>query len=370
MGWDKSNSMKNNYSQKIIIGAACILGIILIIVTIDAIYETENWLWFNIAFEKKSAVVSAYGALIGGLLAFLSILFILFQIQEQRNQIEKERQKEIEEIKQDLKDRLILTKTFLDTIIEDIKLQGGNLKEFYEKEKENPTLSNQMFFTVNNNYNRMMEMDFLTNYRAYRAYLKSQDNWEKNFLNLYQRIDFFNQASLEIRNNYHSQIVEKTQLKNELRALIQRFLTNVNDYRNQFIKAGLDTPTLNNSEWFQYISKFLGEYYKYNQRMEQQQEEEGNQDSNLSELKSDFFSPFLNQILDFKNREVQPHIEEGDILNEAAYILRKIEELENMAVNYSSDIKKMYDQYYSTNSEHFKELKQQREILHTAINSI
>ena len=68
-----------------------VTAIILVVLTIDAIYEIDNWKWFNIDFDKRDHIVSAYGALIGGVLAFLSILFVIYQVLEQREQILQEK---------------------------------------------------------------------------------------------------------------------------------------------------------------------------------------------------------------------------------------------------------------------------------------
>jgi large-conductance mechanosensitive channel len=86
---------------------------ILVWLTIDIIRETKEYVLFDIDFEVKYNSIAAYGALVGGLLSFLSILFVMYQLLEQRTQIIKEKQEKELESKEELFDILILLKTFM-----------------------------------------------------------------------------------------------------------------------------------------------------------------------------------------------------------------------------------------------------------------
>ena len=70
--------MSKNYKiiKNIIIGFSIILLILLIIFTVDIINDEPEWAWFDIDFDNSK--VSNYGTLIGGLLSFLAILFVIF----------------------------------------------------------------------------------------------------------------------------------------------------------------------------------------------------------------------------------------------------------------------------------------------------
>ena len=111
-----------------------VTAIILVVLTIDAIYEIDNWKWFNIDFDKRDHIVSAYGALIGGVLAFLSILFVIYQVLEQREQILQEKINSKIEYEKNLKDRLTLLSSFLKSLIEDIISHGKRMEVFFNKE--------------------------------------------------------------------------------------------------------------------------------------------------------------------------------------------------------------------------------------------
>ncbi len=65
---------KINLYKKILIGVTALILLLIVIFTIDVITEIPNRSFLNIDFENKNNIVSAYGTLIGGILAFLSIL--------------------------------------------------------------------------------------------------------------------------------------------------------------------------------------------------------------------------------------------------------------------------------------------------------
>ena len=81
--------------KKFLIVATALILLFLIYLTADVIGETKNWKYFDIDFENKNNIVSGYGTLIGGILSFLSILFVLFGLLEQRLQILKEKKDKI-----------------------------------------------------------------------------------------------------------------------------------------------------------------------------------------------------------------------------------------------------------------------------------
>ena len=83
--------MSKNYKiiKNIIIGFSIILLILLIIFTVDIINDEPEWAWFDIDFDNSK--VSNYGTLIGGLLSFLAILFVIFGLAEQREQVNDEK---------------------------------------------------------------------------------------------------------------------------------------------------------------------------------------------------------------------------------------------------------------------------------------
>ncbi|MFN4151947.1 MAG: hypothetical protein ACK4IX_13485, partial [Candidatus Sericytochromatia bacterium] len=105
--------------------------VLLIIFTIDVINEEPNWAVFDIDF--KNSTVSNYGTLISGILSFLAILFVIYGLLEQRETLLNEKIEKQQDLIEDYKSRLNLLNTFLKNILNEVKLQGERMEEFYKK---------------------------------------------------------------------------------------------------------------------------------------------------------------------------------------------------------------------------------------------
>ena len=202
--------------KNIIIGISVATIFLLIFLTIDSINETGNWKLFDIDFKNNDDIVSAYGSLIGGILAFLSILFVFFSILEQREQILLEKKEQQVDLENDLLDRLKLLNNFIISAIGDIESQGERMKSFYEAEKLAPSNMNTMYFNVNNSFGRLVEMDNLSLFKSYQMYFNTKPNWEKMFLETYNNIDFYSEALKELREKYQSHINDKVSQQKQI----------------------------------------------------------------------------------------------------------------------------------------------------------
>ena len=118
--------------------------ILLIIFTCDIINDEPNWAWFDIDFDNQK--VSNYGTLISGLLSFLAILFVIFSLADQREQLKDEKEEQKLVTFQEYKSRLKLIKSLLINMLAEIKLQGVRMEKFFTEEHKNPTQSNVTYF--------------------------------------------------------------------------------------------------------------------------------------------------------------------------------------------------------------------------------
>ena len=193
---------KIKFYKRILIGITIFIVILILIFTIDVISETDSWSFLNIDFEKKNNIVSAYGTLIGGILAFLSILFVLFGLLEQRQQILNEKYLKEQEENQELRDKLKLLSSYFKSTKDTIISQGNTLKDYYTKEQESPSEMNTMYFTANKNFTRIIDMDPLSIYKAIRTNFSNDEKWEKTFLNIYSIFDFYADGLKELQAKY------------------------------------------------------------------------------------------------------------------------------------------------------------------------
>ncbi|WP_109853234.1 hypothetical protein [Aquimarina sp. AU58] len=357
--------IKKIKQYKILITVASILTLVIVLfLTIDAVNETNNWKWFSVDFDKRNHIISAYGALIGGVLAFLSILFVIYQVLEQREQILKEKKETREEKVEEQRDLLKLISSFLGSIIGDIKHQGKDLKTFYKKELLHPTLSNQTYFTVNENFNRIIEMDYMTVYRSFRHFFKDEKDWEKKFLNFYRNIDFYLKITPHIREKYSSQMEEKVRLKYSIQTNIQSFLTDLHNIRNKYIQTYHIPPyNLFNFPYFKSLTDFWLNYRNYTDYINNSINN-STIDSDLTDLKITYYEPLFNELLLLQKNRVPFEIDGIEKLTQdLGTIIIKIKQLEVFAINYAKDIKKYCDSYYVEDNVNLKNLIELKELI-------
>jgi large-conductance mechanosensitive channel len=352
---------------KILITAVSLLTIVIVfMLTIDVIYETDNWKWFSVDFDKRDHIISAYGTLIGGVLAFLAILFVIYQVLEQREQIFNEKKDEAKEKIEEQKDILKLISSFLDSIIGDIKNQGERLEKYYKQEQQYPTLSNQTYFTVNENFNRIVEMDYLIIYKSFRHFFKNEKDWEKKFLNFYRSIDFYFKITPHIRENYTSQLAEKVKLKYTIQDGIQTFLKKFHQYRNKYIQSYTPPFNINSFDWFRIMNKFWLQYRNYVKFIENSKNK-AKLDSDLSDLKTTYFEPLFDDMLQLKIHHINTSFGEEELLEDLGDIIIKIKQLEVFALNYANDIKEYCTSYYIDDNPNLKNLIVLKELIDTTL---
>jgi large-conductance mechanosensitive channel len=351
-----------------IIIISVITALIISFLTLDAIYETDNWKWFSIDFKGKDKIISAYGSLIGGVLAFLSILFVVYQVLEQKEQIQLEKEAVEKEKIEEKKDLLKLISSFLGSIIGDIKGQGQELKKFYEKELKNPTLSNTTYFSVNNNFNRIIEMDYIAVYKSFRHFLNKEKDWEKEFLNFYKNLDFYFKITPHLRDNYTSQMGEKVKLKYEIQKNIQSSLEDLHTIRNKYITI-YPIPPYNLME-FPYFRAITSFWLNYRNYIDYIKNSINNTtiDSDLTDLKITYFQPLFDELLSLQKEKVAYEFDEIVKLTEdVGRIIVKIGQLEVSAQNYGKDVKKNCDSYYMPDSKNLKSIIKFKELIDVAL---
>lgn len=125
--------MKKIRDISIVIISILLIGF-LIALTLKVIYIVPNPKFLDIDFVTNSNVIQSYAALIGSILTFLSIIYVVYTIVQQRELFEKERKVELENKESDLLDRITLIDTLVADLIEHILKSGVEIKNFYETE--------------------------------------------------------------------------------------------------------------------------------------------------------------------------------------------------------------------------------------------
>ncbi|WP_347374481.1 hypothetical protein [Aequorivita sp. Q41] len=329
--------------------------------TLQAIYETDDWQWFNMDFNKRDHIIGAYGTLIGGVLAFLSILFILYQVYEQREQINEEKNEAEIIKKEDLKDRLLLLSVFLKTVIVDLIKNGENMEEFYNAEQSAPSTMNRMYFIINKNFQRITALDDLSMYRAIKMYFKDEEDWQKQFLNLYSIIDFYSEALVELRDKYSLHINDKVSQQKTISTDMQSFLTAnarlVDDY---LIKYGSEKYL--KYPWPTLINDFTPDYYEYIEEMQ-----DNGKVPDFRYLSDNLFKDFIVEAMNIRRDYGYDDLGSRNIVELVSSIRKKIWEVELYSLQYADDIEKQYKNYFTKENDFINQLKEIKKLIDTKV---
>jgi len=335
--------------KNILVGITLSIVLLILIFTFDVISETENWSFLNIDFKNKNNIVSAYGTLIGGILAFLSILFLLYGLLEQRKQILNE--KEFREINKnlELQDKLKLLSSYLKSTTKTIIIQGEILKEFFTKEKESPSVMNTMYFNANENFNRILNMDSLSIYKAIRKNFADDKKWENLFLNIYSLIDFYSEGLKDLKLKYESHINSKfseqkkvADRTNELLELSSELVDNYkNDFPDDYLKY----------DWVILANNFTNEYYAYLNECDKTKKP-----TNFRTVSDNLLLPLLENAMILRKEIGYKYSVSRKLVVEASIIRKKINEIEFQCIHYARDIEVQYNQYFNKENTHLNEL--------------
>ncbi|NRB60404.1 MAG: hypothetical protein HRU50_10770 [Winogradskyella sp.] len=326
--------------------------VLIVFLTFQAINETDDWKFLDVDFNTRDHIISAYGSLIGGILAFLSILFVLYQVYEQREQIIIEREESANDKLQDLKDRLLLLTNYLQTLEKDIVRHGERMETFFKAENENPSTMNTMYFNTNKNFERVIEMDILSNFKAFQAFFKEdEEDWQKQFVNLYEISDFYNEAFKDLKKKYTFHIEDKVAKQKQIAAEIMELLNAnarlVDDYRIKFGAADYLTKP-----WANLINEYNPAHYEYLQEVQ-----DAGDVPDFRHISDNLLLPFIQTAMDIRRDDGYDDLGSRNIIELASTIRKKIWDVEVYSLQYAGDIEKQFNSYFSLENDNINELK-------------
>lgn len=188
--------------------------------------------------DTIGGILNPFVALAGVLLTFLAFYMQIkanqIQIDQFHDGLQKEKDLRVLIEKKDSYNKLSLLKTDLTAIQSDIKSKSENLKEYYEKEKDQPFQTNFLKRTSSKNYSRILEIDRLGIYQGFSLFLSHREDWIKDFSRLYNILDFLPEFFQDLYNkyDYHSKDLfdKKMVVRNSLVQLMDQLSKIINAY--------------------------------------------------------------------------------------------------------------------------------------------
>ncbi|WP_196885846.1 hypothetical protein [Aureivirga sp. CE67] len=346
--------MNKKLSKKnIIITISILVAFLVIIFTIKAIYIVDNPKWFDIDFDKKGSIISSYAALVGSLLTFLSILFVIYTIIQQKDLHEKNlKHKEKEELEK-LYDNILFCQNYLDKLIDIVDKTGGYLKEFYEKEKEHPLKSNLLYFTIYMELNPFLELNSVEIFKSFQVFYEKETN-VKHYNTLYSKFHFYSIAIKELKGKYDNYIIDKVNIK---RKLVRDINSNIDEI--VYLKEEFEKRNLESDPWYVLFEEFIEKYY---------QSINNEEEIDLKFLKDENLKDFIKKTIELKKiTKVYTAKSTNVIILKFSTIRKEIYSLEFDSLNYAKQLEGNYKNYYSKDSEFLKELYQLRDDLKKTI---
>ena len=191
---------------------------------------------------------------IGGvIMTFLAFYMQIRANKLQREQFQKTLNKNNIDEKIDCFYKLNLLKLDIEHIEKDIESRVSSIKEFIQKEEENPFRMNLLKRALLKHYDRTMSVDRLSIYKGFKIFLSHDEEWIRKFSNLYNILDYLPEAFKKIYDivDYHTRDISEDKLiiRNELikfeeecvRVINRNTLEKNNIQSNKFLVSVLQT---------------------------------------------------------------------------------------------------------------------------------
>jgi len=362
----------------IVIISSLLLAFIIFIITREAVLETQNWKFLDLDYSGKGDVISSYGALLAAILSsvsiFLLVYTILFQSQEsiaqanrfstesekqekrfmkehklQKKHFKLEKQREESKRRRNLYFKLELISEFLKTIVNHVQETGDELKKFIELEKANPLGMNMLFFLVNKNMGKLIEMDYLSIFIAFREFFAEEESWTKDFNSLFSLVGFNKDALDELRENftYHKNDKYKRKLKisENLKTVMDMGFNIVDRYKDEYGKGYLDHPLSS------LINRFVPAYYKILDA-----DDEAKRETDLDKLSQGLLLKFNDDAMKIRDEFGLDNLGSKEMIALISSIRKDIYKLKFDSLYFAGNCEERYIDYFSRESNNIKEL--------------
>lgn len=372
--------MKINQIPKIILWPSLAVALLVLYISIEAILETQNWSWFDIDFTNKDKVISGYGALLAAIVSTFSIILLVYtiylQIKEsrkqakrfrkeyklQKQQFEEEKRREERKEKLDLYYKLKLISVFLESIIDHIEKTAIEIKRFFDAESENPLGMNKLYFLVNKSMSKLIEMDYLGIFIAFKEFLQGEEDWTDNFNDLFDLVGFYNDALLELREKYSYHINDKFNRKSK----IGDDLKSMMDFAAKINMRYKELYILNNVHpYYESINFLVSKYYSL------LDEDVGKErETDLDKVSQEILLPFSENIFRFRPLLKEDKLGMEELLVMVSTIRKNIFRLKNDCSYFANDVEIRYNDYFSSKSKELKKLKELKNFIDKELGKI
>lgn len=261
---NNSNTEKNWTRLTVFVSIiACVLLVFSFVAPIIFTSFSSKW-----DFTETGQIGDTLGGIMNPFIAIVGVMmtFLAFYMQVKANKIQRDQfltsleKNKIEE-KIDCYYKLQLINTDISTIVKDINQRMENIQVFVNHQKENPFKFSKVNRATLKHYDRVASLDRLSLYKGFKIFLSSNNDWIKQFNNLYSIIDhipesfkeaysiidYHNKDISEDKMNIRNQLIKlegycvkmfnsnvKHKINHELNIILKKF---IDEYRNEIDKS-------------------------------------------------------------------------------------------------------------------------------------
>lgn len=325
-----------------------IVLIFLIILSFDAARETDNWKFLDFDFTHKNSIITAYGGLLGSILSFVAILFVILDLVYQRRQKTLETEEKEASRIQELKDSLGITQIYTDRLYRNNLEQSETAQKYALEEKEHPTEMNRMSFTPNTFPKLILEVDRQNIFRALRE-LRPGKDWKKTYVDLFKIADFYSKSTDEISEKHQIHLNKKYKHSSSIATNLDILIDKISNVRNEIIRNNTEHHTLLlQNPLFVIVNDFKERTVVITTERKEKLDSGANPEdvsSGLADFRNLVVGPMFDAIMAFYREGNVLTIEFNELLTLCQEFMRQTEKLMKDSTDYASHIN-YYDQKY------------------------
>jgi hypothetical protein len=316
--------------------------------TSNVIFEEANRT-FTLDFTNKSDIISSYATLISGLLTFLSILFVIYALISQKNEIIEKENNEKKLLQKNLIENFNLLIYYLKSLLDSLDLLNKTLKEYTTEELKHPTINNALQIEINKNFTRIVDMDVKTTFKAFKTIFKEQNN-ENDFVNLYKYIDFYSELYYLVKTDYENtkqfKYEKLVEYGFEVLDLYNKKADMIDSYKDEFPGIYLHKP------WVEKANKSISDYYKYIEECEKNK-----QQNDFDYISDKIFKVYIESALTLRDSIGYGKYNEKEILRITSTLRKKLFYIKSRIFNNAETLENLRVEYLDDKSKHILEFK-------------
>lgn len=302
----------------------------------------------NLDFTQTGPIGDTIGGIMNPFIALVGIFitFLAFYMQIKANKIQLkifkdglaiEKQKEFDRTKREHINRLKVFKALLNSILSFYKTNGKSLSKFIEEEKNNPLLPNIFNSSTSSGYHNFLKLDLLETYNSLVYYFQDKEiDWEKDFIQLLDYLDFYDKMIKELREKYQTHINKKVTILNEQGEELNFVM---ND-----ILTDNDLKDLPENEVYNYLT---------------------NDEVNFVTLQNSFIIPIINKILAYYRETNDPKYK--ILLDKLSSINKKIGGEKFQTIHYVANLESTFNSYFKDDNAFFNKITDFNKLIDTTL---